>query len=432
MITNKIGVYILAIFHLLVDAVSVCCLFMITEGHDRWHTLLMFLCYCLVAFAGQPLVGIGVDRASSVRPAVLYSSMVCLMAGSVLTMEMGQNCSVPFGLLVSLLLGVGNAIFHVWGGKYVATSTHNDMRSLGVFVGGGAMGLVIGQALSSTLLLQALLLGVLLCCVVQRKALALNRECAEESSDNYEVEHGWNHWIVVGVLSIVFARSFMGRMLPASFADVPPMLWLIGFAAMAGKVMGGYLASWFGPSRTLLLSLMVAGCGYLVYGDNAGVLLCTIFALNMSMPITLYLANRYFRGREGFAFGLLSATLLPGYLLAMLCRGNAVVETLLAALIPTIIIETLVLLFLREQRWKVLAWSVLLNVLTNLPLNLYCLSYCHGLMTMLLLEIAVILVEAILYWTLLRNTRQAFTYSALCNSISFLIGLIFQIIFAIK
>jgi Na+(H+)/acetate symporter ActP len=35
------------------------------------------------------------------------------------------------------------------------------------------------------------------------------------------------------------------------------------------------------------------------------------------MPITLYLANVVLKGKEGLAFGLLAAALIPGYLLAV-------------------------------------------------------------------------------------------------------------------
>lgn len=38
--------------------------------------------------------------------------------------------------------------------------------------------------------------------------------------------------------------------------------------------------------------------------------------MNTTMPVTLYLANDVLPGREGLAFGLLAAALIPGYLLA--------------------------------------------------------------------------------------------------------------------
>ena len=46
-------------------------------------------------------------------------------------------------------------------------------------------------------------------------------------------------------------------------------------------------------------------------------LLAGIFLMNTTMPVTLYLANDVLPGREGLAFGLLAAALIPGYLLAV-------------------------------------------------------------------------------------------------------------------
>lgn len=43
------------------------------------------------------------------------------------------------------------------------------------------------------------------------------------------------------------------------------------------------------------------------------VLLVGLFAVNTTMPVTLYLANAVLPRREGLAFGLLAAALIPGY-----------------------------------------------------------------------------------------------------------------------
>jgi hypothetical protein len=48
------------------------------------------------------------------------------------------------------------------------------------------------------------------------------------------------------------------------------------------------------------------------------ILLVGLFAVNTTMPVTLYLANVVLPKREGLAFGLLAAALIPGYLLAFL------------------------------------------------------------------------------------------------------------------
>lgn len=97
---------------------------------------------------------------------------------------------------------------------------------------------------------------------------------------------------------------------------------------------------------------------------------------------------------------------------------------LLASLIPTILIEYGVLWLLLERRKKVLISSIAVNVLTNIPLNLYVLLVNDSMGDILIGEAIVILVEAAWYWYFTRDTRKAVIYSLLCNAISFLFGIL--------
>jgi hypothetical protein len=105
-----------------------------------------------------------------------------------------------------------------------------------------------------------------------------------------------------------------------------------------------------------------------------------------------------------------------------------VVPTLLLALVPTILIELVVLLLLGERRGLVLGSSVIINILTNIPLNLFVIYIDSSLMTILLGELLVVVVEALWYYLFLRVMSRAFIYSILCNAISFLIGLLVQLL----
>jgi hypothetical protein len=98
-------------------------------------------------------------------------------------------------------------------------------------------------------------------------------------------------------------------------------------------------------------------------------------------------------------------------------------KMLLGPLVATIVIELGVLLFVGERRRKVLYGSVVMNVLTNVPLNLYavCVEF-QGWSALIAGELLVVLVEALGYRMLLGDWRQAGIYSLLCNAISFLTG----------
>ena len=101
---------------------------------------------------------------------------------------------------------------------------------------------------------------------------------------------------------------------------------------------------------------------------------------------------------------------------------------LLLTLVPTILIELVVLLLLRERRRLVLGSSVIINILTNIPLNLYIFSIDSSMMTIVIGELLVIVVEALWYYLFLRVLSRAFIYSFLCNAISFLTGLLLQLL----
>ena len=104
------------------------------------------------------------------------------------------------------------------------------------------------------------------------------------------------------------------------------------------------------------------------------------------------------------------------------------ISTLLLALISTILIEFVVLVLLRERSRVVLGSSVFVNILTNIPLNLYVIYIDNSVLTIVLGELIVVVVEALCYFLLLRNISRAFIYSSLCNSISFLIGVLVELL----
>jgi hypothetical protein len=100
------------------------------------------------------------------------------------------------------------------------------------------------------------------------------------------------------------------------------------------------------------------------------------------------------------------------------------ISMLLIPLILTIVFETLVLLALREYRAKVLLACVVMNILTNVPLNYYVQNVCPGMSSIIFGEQLVFAVEAVCYRFVTGNWRTALIYSALCNAVSFSMGVL--------
>ena len=101
---------------------------------------------------------------------------------------------------------------------------------------------------------------------------------------------------------------------------------------------------------------------------------------------------------------------------------------LLIALLLTILIELGVLLLMGERQKRILWLSVVVNVLTNVPLNLSLFYLEADDMTVIVGELVVVVVEALWYYAALRKWKKSLIYSVLCNAISFLSGLLFLLL----
>lgn len=204
--------------------------------------------------------------------------------------------------------------------------------------------------------------------------------------------------------------------------------------AMLGKVAGGWIAKGFGLLKTVVVILLVIFVCYVLRDTYWLFLLLGLFAINCTMPVTLYLANVALKGKEGFAFGLLAAALMMGHLIVLANRDSLPFfswEHIIFVWIPliaTILIEYGVLRLLGERRKGVLFSSVLINTFTNVPLNLSLLYYPNNIVYVLVAEVLVVIVEAFCYRWLVGNFKQAFAYSLFCNLISFLTGVLLILI----
>jgi len=315
-----------SVLHLLVDGLCVCCLYLMASSDDWyspsssvWHLVGIFLTYNILAFLTQPLTGLWADRMER-RHWMLLASVLLLT-----TAVMATSIVISYGLLsngvmvVAILLGMGNSLFHVWGGKQVAITTSNDMRALGAFVSTGAFGLALGIVFFSWTLLYAALLAI---CLLSTAYVNLDVKAGTTEAVNQPIERRFSRmfiWLSLLVLMlIVMLRSLVGETFTGEISKTSGLVLLIGFLSMLGKMVGGWLARQWGIVRMLvLIVLLVAVC--LVFKDQGMVILLVgLFAVNCTMPITLYLANVVLPKREGLAFGLLAAALIPGYLLAIL------------------------------------------------------------------------------------------------------------------
>ena len=308
--------------HFLVDGICVCCLYLAAERYAAHSLLWAFMTYNVMAFLTQPITGYIADCTRN-RYKLLYSSVVLLCTGAAVVSvavatgdEAGRHDDMlstaykGFPLLAALTLGAGNSLFHVWGGKATAIESDNDIRHLGTFVATGAMGLAVGASLASWALLVAF--------IVALAALALTTGNGEHLKPNVTRKLEKPHWWIAAamclIIAVVMLRSLLGQTLAGG--ELKQLALVAGLTAMLGKMAGGWMCHYMGLIPAAVVMVVAVAVCTAWHGGSTVVILCGLFAVNCTMPVTLYLANVLMPGREGLAFGLLAAALMPGYLIA--------------------------------------------------------------------------------------------------------------------
>ena len=308
-----------SVLHLLVDGLCVCCLYLIASSFSAMHLVGIFLTYNILAFLTQPLTGLWADCMKRRHWMLLASVLLLTVAVLATSIVVSFRLSTVGMMVVPILLGMGNSLFHVWGGKQVAVTTGNDMRALGAFVSTGAFGLALGIVFFSWPLLYTVLLTI---CVLSTAYVHLDLKAGISAINSQEVECRFSKlfiWMSLLVLMlVVMLRSFVGETFSGEMSRTSSMVLLIGLLSMLGKMAGGWLAHHLGIVRMLALVIVLVLVCLVFRSQEMVIALVGLFAVNCTMPVTLYLANVVLPKREGLAFGLLAAALIPGYLLAFI------------------------------------------------------------------------------------------------------------------
>lgn len=122
---------------------------------------------------------------------------------------------------------------------------------------------------------------------------------------------------MVALVAFVMFRSYVGEIFTHGVSKTHTLVLMIGATSMMGKMAGGWLAQSIGIVGSLAVALLAVAVCYIGRNYSVTIFLAGLFAINLTMPVTLYLANVALKGREGLAFGLLAAALIPGYLIAI-------------------------------------------------------------------------------------------------------------------
>ena len=439
------SVGICALLHFLVDGLCACCLYLVVWPMTDIDVVTLFIIYNVLAFLTQPLTGWVVDRMHQKHWMLLGSMLLMTLAVALSIFTTHHSLFTTHHSLLTIipvLLGIANSMFHVWGGQLTAVRTQNDIRSLGIFVSTGAFGLAVGVVFASWPLLLGLLLAY--CGAPLLLPLLGESNTPQPSTSHSALPLGSakNFLLLLLILLIVGSRSMISTTFTGAMEKTTAVFLLVGFVSMLGKAAGGFLCKWMGIVWAMVIVVVGVIVMALVPRSLSFAPLLGLFLINCTMPVTLYFANVLLKGHEGLSFGLLAAVLMPGYLLAtfnfplglQLSIFNyqfSILSYFLLPLLATIVLELGVLWLLRERRAKVLWASVIINIFTNVTLNLILFNGPHPTPALHILvgELTVIVIETLWYFLFVRNWRQAIAYGVLCNAISYLTGLFVQLLY---
>lgn len=300
------------ILHCLVDF---CCIYLMMQlvlpacQRTRLSDWLIYtILYNFIAFAGQLPVGILGDWLQRNMNLIAVGLLLLLIA----------YCGALFGFpipYIVLLLGIGNACFHVGGGRAAMEWKENACQPVGIFVATGAFGVfggkwVFGNGMNwiipmIVVLSVALLIQLIFCYHSEERNLP------KQAFSIKPVHGSWSLLMAFCCILVVVLRSFTGNIMQFPWSKGWFALFLT-LAIVLGKAGGGILADRFGIRSTIIGSLTI--CALLFLGANRFAIcgLLAVFLFNMTMPITLSLLGMQFPHAKGMAFGALTFALFVG------------------------------------------------------------------------------------------------------------------------
>lgn len=225
---------------------------------------------------------------------------------------LGALIPTPVGMC--LVIGLGNACFHIGGGREALIRGRGKAAAVGRFVAPGALGIFLGPRMAG---LGWLTFGVLPACLLGLMGwlLATRKGAGEVSAPGLPTMGRLRWGAVMGCMFLtVLLRSYMGTVLKYDFLanGLGALVFTLGI--FGGKFFGGSLGDRFGDLR--LSALAQIGAAVLLAASVVWPVLAFpgIFLFNTSMAITAVGLYRCLPGYPGTMFGLTTFALYLGVL----------------------------------------------------------------------------------------------------------------------
>lgn len=294
-----------SITHALIDAT--CAGFILSLlGHiDNSQFFYMVIIYNIIAFGLQAPFGYIAD--------ILKKPVKVTLLGIILT-GVGALVS-PIPWIGIILLGLGNALFHVGGGIISLNITPKKATAPGIYVAPGALGLAIGGVLGKTGYFNPLIfVGLLLIAgliIWKLKIPNINYNTKIKNYNYLEI-------IILFLLISIGIRAIVGLSLTFMWKENITLFFILITGIVLGKALGGILGDKIGWMKTAIGGLLLSAVLLAFCGGYPVLAIIGAFLFNFTMPITLVALSNSLPGRYGFSFGLTTLFLLIGALIVFL------------------------------------------------------------------------------------------------------------------
>lgn len=303
-----------SVSHLLVDALCAATVF--GPCAAAGELAVPILVYNTLAFSSQCFVGLAADRLR--RHAAAASAAMLLIAA---------GFALPLPVMARIIcIGAGNSVFHVAAGAMTLERSRGRAGRLGVFVAPGAVGLALGTLWPGLGALFAVLLVICAIAVIPVEKRSERLPCAPAERETGLI-------IPVLLTLAVAVRALGGAVVSFPWKNGTALALLTVACVFAGKTAGGFACDRFGARRMALFSVLPAALLIAFGASWTAPSLLGQFALNLTMPVTLWLLYRAMPEAPGFAFGLAASALWPGTVTGQLLTltGTALWACVLAA-----------------------------------------------------------------------------------------------------
>jgi len=297
--------------HFLVDFLCTALLTASVAGsaYPRSAIVLFAVVYNGLAFAFQAPIGALADRLRLTRSIAAFGCV--LVAAGIL---------IPAPIAMCIVIGVGNACFHVGGGREALKLGEGKAGPVGRFVAPGAVGIFLGPRCAAVTLITRAAAPLLLCAA----AFLLLRTRRTETETLEPAPLTMSRGRLVAVMTCMFLtvllRSYIGTALHYSFASVFVFAALFTLCIFAGKFTGGLFADRFGALRFSAVAQPVCVLLLLLSLRWQWAAMPAILLFNTTMAITAAELYRCAPASPGATFGLTTLALYLGILPKLLGR----------------------------------------------------------------------------------------------------------------